>query len=315
MAIFFNSTTATMAMVDAAMVSAINGAGFGCTAQVQPDGTIALYGTGVTLDTGDHVVLAATERQPGPHGQASARRHHRAARPGREFTAPAAAPSVRRNNLENLDGTTFQITDAADNTTTFEFVNVANARPGGGQRDVGVYFQWASSGPTNNTIDTLRAEIVDAINGYTVIANIDSAHVPVIKNLDGTTFQITDGFNNKATFEFIDAAGTTTLTAGDVPVPFDSSSSTTTLATIRTAMTAAINGAGLACTALALPDGTIALYRPEGGHGCGQDAFCGDDHQSRLAQLHGPGLGGRHHRAARSQRRLQPRHDFLRCGK
>ena len=241
MAVTFNSATATISNVITDMVNAINGVGFGCTAQVQPDGTIALFGTGVTLDTGttsfsdysnqfpnqppsvklDLTALALPDGTIALQGPGSSPQG-----PSVTLTLPSGSSFAAENNLENLDGATFQLTDADNNTTTFEFVNVANPGRVATTGDVGVYFQWTSSASTNDTIDTLYTKIVDAINGYPVIGDIDGSHVNSIAALTGETFQITDGVDNKVTFEFIDSAGTTTLTKGDMAVSFNSTTAT-----------------------------------------------------------------------------------------
>ena len=192
------------------MVSAINGDGFGCTARVQPDGTIARR-RGVTLNTG--TTLFSKVPEPAPERQAWTSRpspsltHHCAARPRRSsFSLRARFLQVRINNLENLDGTTFKITDAADKTTTFQFADAANSGPGGGRLGMWAMTSNGSTETRRATPSNAVAEIVDAINGYAVIANIDFSLRAGDQNLDGTTFQITDGLDNKATFEFIDAA-------------------------------------------------------------------------------------------------------------
>ena len=119
-------------------------------------------------------------------------------------------------------------------------------------------------------ISTLLTAMQNAINGYTSLGSvdagirgIDASHVPSIAGLNGKTFQIRDDGRCTRIFEFVDLAGSTTLTAGDVAVYFNSTASGINMATIRTAMLTAINGADFSCTAQAMPDGSIAPVRQQ----------------------------------------------------
>ena len=163
-------------------------------------------------------------------------------------------------SLAALNGETFQITDE-DGTTTYQFVDQKNGVKLAATGDAAVYY---NSG--TDTIASLRTDIVKAINdNHITIGGIDASNVPYLTNLNGETFQITYGNDQTATFEFVDkASGQTKAAAGDIGILFDSSKATTTLATIRTAMVAAINGAFTSSTpeptAQAMADGTVVIH-------------------------------------------------------
>ena len=169
-AVTFNSTSDGIDNVRTDMVNAINGVGFGCTAQLQPDGTIALFGTGVTLETGNTPFSEYSSQFPNqppsvkldltaqalPDGTIALQGPGSSPQgPSVTLTLPSGSSFAAENNLENLDGTTFQLTDADNNTTTFEFVNVANPGRVVTTGDVGVYFQWTRS--TRRTTPSIRS--------------------------------------------------------------------------------------------------------------------------------------------------------------
>ena len=277
-AVSFNSTTATIATILADMVTAINGATLACQALALPDGTIALYGQNVvaTAGTTPFAVMATNPASPNytaqamPDGTIALHGPSVVFDPGTtSFSAEGAKEKnsdgtysfVPEGNLENLDGTTFQITDGSGKMLTFKFVDT-EIRTQAATGNVPVFFD-----PATDTISDIPTLMAAAINGYTSLGSvdagirgIDASHVPSIAGLNGKTFQIRDGAGTARTFEFIDLAGSTTLTANDVAVYFNSTASGINMATIRTDMIAAINGANFSCTAQAMPDGSIALY-------------------------------------------------------
>ncbi len=132
---------------------------------------------------------------------------------------------------------------------------------------VGTYYVRVYSALNIGNIDAATVPSVAGLNGSTfqvadsntlAIGNIDASHVPNLASLNGLTFQVTDGNGTSETFQFIDDSATppATLSLGNLPIHY---SAADTIDTIRGDMVAAINASGLACTAQAQPDGTIAI--------------------------------------------------------
>ena len=175
--------------------------------------------------------------------------------------------SVSSAKLAGLAGQTFQITDGNDVTATFEFIDTAGTTTLTAG-DVPIYYN-----SSTDTIAIVRTDMVQAINGYIVMGNLDTANLPVvidninaakvptIADLDGTQFQIKVGSSAAVTFEFVDTSVRNQAINGAVAVFFNST--TDTIDTVRADMVNAINGADFGCTAQALADGNIALYGNE----------------------------------------------------
>jgi len=179
----------------------------------------------------------------------------------------AGVTSVASLNLK-----TFTLT-VGSVATTFQFVDTSNPANKAASGNIAVDF--------NSTTDSLSAvcgDIAQAITaaglGLTATELVDDSigisgaafafdpgttpfQRQILTGLNGTTFQLTDGAGKAVVFQFVDSASSLAATPGDKVISYNSS--TDTVDSIRNDMVAAINSAGLACTALAQSDGTIAL--------------------------------------------------------
>ena len=135
-AVTYNSTSATYDTVRTAMVTAINAAGLSCTARAATSGAAVVFtGTGATLDRGTSPFTAS----------------------GDEFTGVDAG---KVTSLTALDGKTFTINDGTK-TVTFEFVDTKVDSVTAAAANKPITFD---SNSTSETIDTVRAKMVAAIN-------------------------------------------------------------------------------------------------------------------------------------------------------
>ena len=99
----------------------------------------------------------------------------------------------------------------------------------------------------NNQIETTAYDLQWPDGTATAITGVDATTVPTLSALNTQTFQLTDDKGKTVTFEFIDTNGTSSLTAGNIEIAFNSK--TDTIANIPQYMANVINAAGLDLTA------------------------------------------------------------------
>jgi len=179
----------------------------------------------------------------------------------------AGVPSLAALNLE-----TFALT-VGSGTVTFQLVDTSNPANQAAAGNTAIDFN-----STTDSLATVCGDIAGTITaaglGLTATALVDDsiaisgaafAFAPgtspfrqqILTGLNGTTFQVTDATGKSVTFQFVDSSSASVATAGDQAIAYNSTMDT--IDSIRNEMVAAINSAGLACTALAQSDGTIAL--------------------------------------------------------
>ena len=214
-------------------------------------------------------------------------------------------------SLAALNGETFQITDQYG-TTTYQFVDQKNGAKLATGGNATVFYN------SNNSFAALQTAIVQAINdNHITIGGFDGTHVPHLGDLDGTTFQITYGNDQTATFEFVNTAVGTKAASGDTAIPFYFNSGNPldlknqTVADLPAAMAKAINGVFTLATpeptAQVTSDGTLLIPRRRLPVQRRHDAVHPDG-----PELHGRGQARRHDRPVRAEGRAGNGHHAFR---